>query len=334
MELVVGVCLALTLGLVVKMVASINKPLFMESLRGKHALITGGSSGIGLAIAKKAIQDGAYVSLVSRSSTNLAAAVEILMEETQCGRDKIMCQVADVGDYGAIASAVKEAIQWRPIDLLVCNAGLTRGGYLDNTQIEDIDTVIRTNLNGTIYALHEALPFLKERSVDHPVSIVIVSSMASLFFMYGHSVYTATKYAVRGLAEGLRAELLPYNNIRVTLMCPGFVNTPFLDDVSNQGEITEIMKKVNLLSKESSESPEHTATCTVDALKRGSFLMVTQPIGIQLVALGRGFLPAENSWRNVLEVVMLVPSRLLSLHLASNVRRHILEGVVHKPHKP
>lgn len=332
MELFVSVCLALALGLVVAMLASIKKPLFMESLRGKHALITGGSSGIGLAIAKAAIQEGAYVTLVSRSSTNLAEAVERLVEETQCGRDRIMCQVADVGDHGAIAGAVKGAIRWRPIDLLVCNAGITRGGYLDNTEVQDVDTVIRTNLNGTVYALHEALPSLKERSVDHPVSIVIVSSMAGLYFLYGHSVYTATKYALRGLAESLRAELVPYDNIRVTLMCPGFVNTPFLDNVSKEGEITEILRKVNLLSEKSSESPDQTATCTMEAVKRGSFLVVTQPIGLHLVALGRGLIPAGSAWEYVFEVVMLVPFRLLSLHLASCIRRDIQEGVAaHKP---
>lgn len=143
-------------------------------------------------------------------------------------------QVADVGDFSAISEAVAASLRWRPIDVIVCNAGITQAGYLEHTDIRDLDKVIRTNVNGTVYALHQALPSLKEWSMEdrhsHPVSIVLISSLASVFFMYGHAVYTATKYALRGLAEGLRAELLPYKNIKVTVINPGFVDTAFLEE--------------------------------------------------------------------------------------------------------
>lgn len=329
-----GACVALAFGLLATFLLLVTrKPVFIESLRGKHVYITGASSGIGLAIAKKCVQEGAFVTLVSRSSKNLEDAVDTLLEETHCGRNVLQCQVADVGDYGAIAGSVRKALQWKPIDVLVCNAGLTRGDYLEKSSIEDVDTVIRTNLNGVIYPLHEALPSLKEHSANHPVSIVIVSSLASFFFMYGHAVYTATKYGLRGLAECLRGELYPYKNLRVTLMCPGFVNTPFLEDLDNQGEITEVLQKVNLLSKKHSETPEHAASCTVDSLKSGSFLVATQSIGIHLVALGRGIFPADTVGRYIFELVMAIPFRLLSLLVGFKTKGLILE-TVRKYRKP
>ena len=157
-----------------------------------------------------------------------------------CGRKihddlcPFLFQAADVGDFAAISEAVAASLRWRPIDVLICNAGITHAGYLEHTDVEDVDRVIRTNINGTVYALHQVLPSLKERSMEdnqsHRVSIVIISSLASLFFMYGHAVYTASKYAVRGLAEGMRMELMPYKNIKISVVCPGFVDTSFLDE--------------------------------------------------------------------------------------------------------
>ncbi|KAI5061337.1 hypothetical protein GOP47_0023842 [Adiantum capillus-veneris] len=328
MEIFIGICIAVAVGLLATVCFLLaKKAVFIKSLQDKHVFITGASSGIGLAIAKKCLLEGAFVTFVSRSLKNLEGAADKLLEETQCGRDKIQYQVADVGDYAAITASVRQALLWKPIDVLVCNAGLTRGGYLEKSSLEDIDTVIRTNLNGSIYPLHEALPSLKEHSATHPVSIVFISSLASFMFMYGHAAYTASKYAVRGLAESLRCELLPYSNMRVTLMCPGFVNTPFLDELDNQGEITEVLHKVNLLNKKSSESPEHAASCTVESLKRGSYLVVTQPIGHHMLALGRGVIPADSVGRNLFELIMLVPFRILSLIFGFNIRSSVLTTV-------
>ena len=107
-----------------------------------------------------------------------------------CGRKihddlcPFLFQAADVGDFAAISEAVAASLRWRPIDVLICNAGITHAGYLEHTDVEDVDRVIRTNINGTVYALHQVLPSLKERSMEdnqsHRVSIVIISSLASL----------------------------------------------------------------------------------------------------------------------------------------------------------
>jgi len=68
---------------------------------------------------------------------------------------------ADVSDYKKISEAIKESHMWRPIDVLICNAGFVRSQYLEDTSIEDLDLIIQTNLTGTLYTLHAALPFMK-----------------------------------------------------------------------------------------------------------------------------------------------------------------------------
>lgn len=85
-----------------------------------------------------------------------------------------------MGDYGAIAAAVKESFDWRPIDILVNNAGITRSGFMEDFSVEDIDVVVKTNVLGSVYPLHAILPQLKLRSRDHPISIVFIGSLASL----------------------------------------------------------------------------------------------------------------------------------------------------------
>ncbi|MCO5574183.1 hypothetical protein L7F22_027965 [Adiantum nelumboides] len=137
-----------------------------------------------------------------------------------------------------------------------------------------------------------------------------MASLASLFFMYGHRVYTATKYALRGLAEGLRFELLPYN-IRVSLICPSFTRTHFLDEVDKDHGLKQVMRWVHLFSKRWAETPQEVAHYTISAIKRGSFLVTTgcHPATFMLCALGRGAVFADSLGRVVFELVLLLPSR-------------------------
>ena len=92
-------------------------------------------------------------------------------------------QAADVRDFEALSSAIIRAHEWKAIDVMVCNAGLTRGGYLGDGKMEDIELTVNTNLMGTINALHTALPLLKAHSCTQPVSIVIMGSLSSLVLL-------------------------------------------------------------------------------------------------------------------------------------------------------
>lgn len=287
----------------------------MASLHNKHFFITGASSGIGLAIAKQALLHGAHVTLVSRRLSQLQLALQSLLSETNCSPDSIRFEAADVTDYSALSSALKASSSWKPIDVLICNAGLTRGGYLDSTPIEELDLIVRTNVMGTIHALHAALPALKQRSLEkHPTSIVITASLASLYLLYGHSVYTATKYALKGLAEALRFELLPYN-IKVCLICPNFTQTPFLDEIGDKNqEIAQILEKVNLYKREEAENPEKVSRRVMEAVTRGEFLVASGWIGFLLRTVGRGYVAlGEPLGVVLLEAICFLPLRLVSL---------------------
>uniref|UniRef100_A0A7I4CG17 Ketoreductase domain-containing protein n=1 Tax=Physcomitrium patens TaxID=3218 RepID=A0A7I4CG17_PHYPA len=227
----IGVVVTLCLILVLKP----RKP-FMSNLRGKHVFLTGASSGIGLEIAKQALQEGAYLTLVARNSERMTKVAMSLLKELDCSEDRLLVKAADVADYTAISTAVKDSFDWRPIDILVNNAGVTISGLIQDLSAGDLQTVVQTNFLGSVYALHAVLPQLVLRSRDHPVSIVFMGSLASLCWLYGNGVYTGTKYAIKGVAECLRLELAPYN-IRVSLVCPGFVNTPMLNAADNMDEL-------------------------------------------------------------------------------------------------
>jgi NADP-dependent 3-hydroxy acid dehydrogenase YdfG len=89
-------------------------------------------------------------------------------------------QAADVGDAAAVSRAVRNSLAWRPIDVLVCNAGLACQGQLDEVDAPRLEYVARTNLLGCVFPLHAALPHLKSRSFQTPCSVVIMGSSASL----------------------------------------------------------------------------------------------------------------------------------------------------------
>jgi 3-dehydrosphinganine reductase len=221
--------LVVTLGVSFLILRRRKKPYFIASFAGKHVLITGASSGIGLALSKKSLQEGAFVTLVARNSAKLEQVAGSLLKDLQCSPDRILTKVADVGDYASIARVMEEALAWRPIDVLMCNAGVTQTGFFEDVKLKDINSIVQTNLLGTIYTVHASLPSLKQHSRTHPVSIVFIASLASLWLSYGSSVYTGTKHALKGIAESLALELLPFN-MRVNLVCPGFTESPMLDD--------------------------------------------------------------------------------------------------------
>eukprot|EP01018_Ginkgo_biloba_P025120 Gb_06707 [translate_table: standard] len=288
----------------------------VKTVNGKHVLITGGSSGIGFGIAKEALLQGAFVTLIARNPSRLDKAVENLVEEVKVNRDRICTKIADVGNYEMISMAIKQSFQWKAIDVLVCNAGVARNAHLDEAPIQDLHAIIGTNLTGVINTLHAALPLMKQRSAQ-PSSVVLVSSLAALWISYGNAVYTATKYALKGLAEAMRLELMPYN-ISMSLVCPGFVETPMLDDcgIEENKEILQMLKLTALYNRSQAESAEKVGKYTLEAAKQGTFLVTYQFSGLMHSTLTRGFLPAETLGRAIVELVLYIPLRLFSFMAA------------------
>ncbi|GLJ05684.1 hypothetical protein SUGI_0023020 [Cryptomeria japonica] len=284
----------------------------IPSLKDKHVVITGGSSGIGLAIAKEALAQGAYVTMIARNLAKLEAAAQEILHELQCEKNRINIKAADVRNYEAISAAINESFQWRPFDVILLNAGVGSASYMDKVSIESIDTIVGTNLIGTLYTLRVALPLMKEISYRHPSALVLVGSLASLYPAYGGGVYTCTKYALRGLAENLRLELLPYK-IAVSFVCPGFVETAMLTQMEDSivdPVMAEVARKVTFYSRRRAENSRDVAKATLKAVTQGRSFLATGWKGSLLFILSTGILPADSFAKAVLGMIVQVPARV------------------------
>ena len=196
----------------------------MKTFEGKCVYITGGSSGIGLALANRLALLGAHVLIFARKPDKLREA----LAEIQNVRRSIsqICEAIslDVVNLDEVSKTMRKAVSnFGPPDILISNAGVSYAGPFENVPPEEFDKVIQTNLYGTRNVIAELLPFMKERGG----SIVIMASFAGFLGIYGYTAYCASKYALVGLAECLRSELKSHN-IFITLVCPPEVDTPLV----------------------------------------------------------------------------------------------------------
>jgi 3-dehydrosphinganine reductase len=196
---------------------------------GGHALITGGSSGIGKATAILLAGKGMNVSIVARTASRLAEAkVEI---EASCGHTggRVIALSADVSDRGDIERAVADAErELGPVDVLVASAGMAHPGYFRELPVEIFERTMQVNYFGTLYPIRAVLPSMEARRQGH---LVLVSSGAGLVGIYGYTPYSPTKFALRGLAESLRGELKPMG-VHISIVYPPDTDTPQLEQES------------------------------------------------------------------------------------------------------
>lgn len=184
----------------------------MKALDGKLALVTGASSGIGLATARALAGAGARLVLAARRADRLKELAEELT-----GSEAISLDVRD-------AKRVQAALDGRAFDLVIANAGLGRGlGPLQSGDAADWDEMIDTNVKGLLHTLRATLPKMIER--EHG-DVVVLGSVAGRQVYPGGNVYCATKFAVRALSKGLRLDLNG-TPIRVSEVAPGMVETEF-----------------------------------------------------------------------------------------------------------
>src|SRR5579872_6205364 len=166
-----------------------------------HALITGGSSGIGKALANKLAVQGYDISLIARRKDVLAHAAEEIRHH---GR-RVCSYSADVADRTEIEKAVKAAIaDLGAPDMIVTSAGVSEPGYFAELPADNFERAMAVNYFGTLYAVRAALPSMRAKKRGQ---VVLISSGAALMGIFGYSSYGPSKFAVRGLAETLRAEL-------------------------------------------------------------------------------------------------------------------------------
>jgi NADP-dependent 3-hydroxy acid dehydrogenase YdfG len=187
--------------------------------------VTGASSGIGAATARRAVRDGARVVLAARRERELDALVEDLG-----GADRALAVRCDVTDWDQVTAAVGAALErFGRIDVVFANAGFGAKRGFTEESVEHWRSMILTNVLGVALTIRATLPHLLERGEGH---YVLTSSIAGRRSLPG-SLYSATKFAVTGIGQSLRGELREIHGnsaIRVTLIEPGGVDTPFFEE--------------------------------------------------------------------------------------------------------
>jgi NAD(P)-dependent dehydrogenase (short-subunit alcohol dehydrogenase family) len=189
----------------------------MAKLTGKVAIITGGSSGIGLATAKRFVQEGAHVYITGRRQAELdKARAELGAQVTAVKGD-----IASLEDLDALYTKV--AADKRRIDIVVANAGFVEFGFLPSATPEHFDKTFNVNARGTFFTVQKALPLMNDGG-----SIVLVSSCVHVKGIPQYTVYGATKAAIRSFARSWAAELKG-RRIRVNSLSPGATDTPIIE---------------------------------------------------------------------------------------------------------
>lgn len=196
-------------------------------LKNKVAIITGASSGIGLATAKRFVLEGAHVFITGRREAELDQAKEAIGE----GVTTVQGDLANLDDLDRLFTIVKQ--DKGGLDIIVANAGFLEVRTLEQVTPEHFDQTFAVNVRGTLFLVQKSLPLLRNGA-----SIVLISSAAHRIGVADYTTYSASKAAVRSFARTWAAEL-KVRGIRVNAISPGSIDTPSIDGMSPTKEIAE-----------------------------------------------------------------------------------------------
>src|SRR5215207_9143219 len=195
------------------------------NLTNKLALVTGGTKGIGRAIAESLVTAGARVAITARHENEIAQAVSQL---NTMGPGTATGHVCDVRDYDQVKSVLADL---GGVDILINNAGIGIFEPVESTSVEDFRAVLETNVFGVFYCCHEAIPLMKQRGGGY---IINISSLAGTNAHPNMAAYNASKFGLNGFSEALMQEVR-HDGIKVSYIMPGSVNTEFGgDEPSNE----------------------------------------------------------------------------------------------------
>ena len=197
-----------------------------NNIKGKVVVITGASSGMGEAAAKHLSTLGATVVLGARRTDR----IEKLAKEINDNGGKALAIAVDVTQREQVKSLVDTTVaEFGRVDVILNNAGIMPLSLVESLHVDEWDNMIDVNLKGVLNGIAAVLPYMKEQKSGQ---IINTSSVAGHKVFSGSAVYSATKFAVRALTEGLRMEVKPYN-IRTTIVCPGAVKTELLEHITD-----------------------------------------------------------------------------------------------------
>jgi 3-dehydrosphinganine reductase len=253
--------------------------------RGTHSLVTGGSAGIGLAIAERLVALGGSVTLVARDPERLRDAAAGLGHAAST-------LALDVADEQAVAAALPDELGERPADLLVNCAGISTAAEFLDLDPAALRREMDVNYFGAVWTMRAALPHFLDRGSGH---LLNVGSTASLVGIHGYAAYTPPKFALYGLSEVLRAELAP-KGIGVTIVLPSSTRTGMLERELEEAppETRRIITAARILE------PGEVAEAALKAVARGRFEVIPgRDVALQTRAyllaprIGRWFVDRE-----------------------------------------
>ncbi|WP_036481196.1 SDR family oxidoreductase [Myxosarcina sp. GI1] len=228
----------------------------MSEIKNKVVIITGASSGLGEATARRLAKNGAKLMLAARREDRLKE----LVDEIQKDGGTAKYQVTDVTDRSQVEELAKSTkLAYERIDVLVNNAGLMPLSPLDAAKVDEWEQMVDVNIKGVLYNIAAVLPIMREQKSGH---IINLSSVAGHQVFSGGTVYCATKFAVKAISEGIRLE--SHGQIRSTNISPGAVDTELTNTISHD----ETAKSVNEL---------YSVAIDADAIARAITYAIEQP---------------------------------------------------------
>lgn len=256
-------------------------------------LITGGSSGIGLALAEQCVARGSVVSIVARDPGRLDAARAGIVDRAGAGSaaesGPVAAAPADVTDPVALRAAFARLVAVHgPVDVLVTSAGYARPGHFVDLE----DAVFRDQMEvdyfGTLHAVRAVVPSMVDRRRGH---LVLVASTVAFVGIYGYSAYAPAKHAVRGLAETLRPELKPHG-ITVACAYPPDTDTPGLDrENAHKPDATR-----RISGGIAPRPAAAVATAIVQGIERDRLVITADPTTAALARAGGLVRPVLHRW--------------------------------------
>ena len=256
----------------------------MKDLRGKTALVTGASRGIGVHIARALAREGMNLVLAARSADDLSkVAEEVSIADTQT-----WCVPTDVGDRTSLQALVDRAIELGGVDVLVNNAGIEEGRPFHQAPPELIDQVIEVNLRAPMMLARLLLPQMIERGAGH---IVNIASVAGLMGTPYSESYSASKHGIMGFNRSLRGTAVGEGYpVGVSAICPGFV--------TDSGMYDQIQKATGRGSPRifGTSSPEKVAKEVVRAIVDDVPEIVVNPIPMRPTAITGILFPRFMEW--------------------------------------
>lgn len=231
----------------------------MSNIKGKVAIVTGGSRGIGKAIAQKLASEGCHVAFNYRKSKDAALALE---DELKGKNVRCQASCIDVKNFEQVKKWIHETKEkFKRLDILINNAGITIDKALMMMSEDDWDEVVNTNLKGMFNAARSCIvTFMKQKSGD----IINISSVSGVIGLAGQTNYSTTKGGMNAFTKALAKEVAPYG-VRVNAVAPGYIETDILSGLAEQqqknimasipvqriGDVEDVANCVNfLLSKE------------------------------------------------------------------------------------